>query len=510
MLENATKPLKLALHGMDSRAVKVMMKFLHGSCTGAAIVVNSADDADIDIFDADVPVSKNFLEKCLQESLLKPLIVLSTQDFIHEGVLYLKKPIETNDMLMVLEQAKILADEFVINANESGTPLASKHVEHDFMDFFNDELFDHFASSTWADDPISKKEAIQLRTVLAPDIQEPEPHVPHQVEHNIRSEEAEQVEEQPEPLASSTLASNQHEDQETFKNQHDTSFHSASVQQDIPEITESMLDETEIQVIELSKHQAAMQEAENSFNTYLGQNEKGFYDYIGAIDDVDLNDPLQIINAAYNPKNYFQGYFQIALASCQAKNQPIMLQSDWCPIALLPFTQEVWLDARDSELKAFAEIRLKHKAIATEITAIPIDPKMMNLGGTLDKFHSMDSFSWKLACWTSKGRYPEEINYKLPVYLKHWPNFTQFLITPHALRIAALLIKGPRTMVNVAETLNIKPQYVFVFISAACAVGLADQGRRLADNLVQPPEVAPSKSQGLLGHFAKKMRRNKT
>jgi hypothetical protein len=508
MLENTTKPLKLALYGMDSRAVKVMMKFLHGSCKGVAIVVNSADDADIDIFDADVPVSKNFLEKCLQESLLKPLIVLSTQDFIHEGVLYLKKPIETSDMLMVLDQAKILADEFVMKTNESGSPLASKDVEKDFMDFFNDELFDHFASSTWADNPISKKEAIQLRTVLAPDIQAPNTHIPHQDEHNIRSKEAEQVEEQPEASPSNALASDQHEDHKGSENQQGTSFHSAS--QVVPETSELMLDQPEQQELELSKHQAAMQEAENSFNAYLGQDEKGFYDYIGAIDDVDLNDPLQIINAAYNPKNYFQGYFQIALASCQAKNQPIMLQSDWCPIALLPFTQEVWLDARDSELKAFAEIRLKHKAIATEIAAIPIDPKMMNLGGTLDKFHSMDSFSWKLACWTSKGRYPQEINYKLPVYLKHWPNFTQLLITPHSLRIAALLIKGPRTMANVAETLNIKPQYVFVFISAACAVGLADQGRRLADNLVQPPEVAPSKSQGLLGHFVNKMRGNKT
>lgn len=510
MLENTTKPLKLALYGMDSRAVKVMMKFLHGSCKGAAIVVNSADDADIDIYDADVPVSKNLLDKCLQECLLKPLIVLSAQDFMREGVLYVKKPIETNDMLMVLDQAKILAAEFAMKADESEMPLALKPAEKDFMDFFNDELFDHFASTTWADDPISRKEAIQLRTVLAPDIQAPIAYVPHQDEHNITAEEPEQIEEQPEALAENTLASDQHEDQKTFENQHDTSFHSASVQQDIPEITEAMLDETELQVFELSKHEAAMQEAENSFNAYLGQDVKGFYDYIGAIDDVDLNDPLQIINAAYNPKNYFQGYFQIALASCQAKNQPLMLQSDWCPIALLPFTQEVWLDARDSELKAFAEIRLKHKAIATEITAIPIDPKMMNLGGTLDKFHSMDSFSWKMACWTSKGRYPEEINYKLPVYLKHWPNFTQLLITPHALRIAALLIKGPRTMANVAETLNIKPQYVFVFISAACAVGLADQGRRIADNIVQPPEVAPSKSQGLLGHFMNKMRGNKT
>jgi hypothetical protein len=81
----------------------------------------------------------------------------------------------------------------------------------------------------------------------------------------------------------------------------------------------------------------------------------------------------------------------------------------------------------------------------------------------------MNSFIWKLACWTSKGRYPQALNLTEPVYLKQWPNFTRLLITPHAMRIAALLTTGPRSVLEIIHGLKIKPQYVFIFISAAYA-----------------------------------------
>lgn len=139
---------------------------------------------------------------------------------------------------------------------------------------------------------------------------------------------------------------------------------------------------------------------------------------------------------------------------------------------------------------------------------IQVDPKKMNIRGNLDKFQNMDAFLWKLACWTSKGRYPYSINYEQPIFLKNWPNFSRLLITPHALRIAALLIKGPRTMVNIAQVLNIKPQYVFVFVSATHAVGLVGQARRAADTLLQAQDIQPSKSQGLLGRIMSKLRGN--
>ncbi|MGJ0486806.1 MAG: hypothetical protein ACR65R_20055 [Methylomicrobium sp.] len=243
-----------------------------------------------------------------------------------------------------------------------------------------------------------------------------------------------------------------------------------------------------------SKHQTAMR-----------FDEKGFQAYIGSLRDIDVNDPNQFINASYDPKDYFQGYIQSAFMVCRAKGQIMQLQSGWKPIMIFPHTHEIWLDADDPQLRAFAGIKLNSSS-TSKMSISPVNAQSMGLGGALDKFQSMEAFLWKLAIWTSKGRYPQTIDYSQPVYLKSWPNFTRLLITPHALRIAALLIQGPRTLPNVAQVLDIKPQYVFVFASAACALGLMGQTKREADNLIQPPEVKPRQRPGLLGRIMNKLR----
>ena len=62
-------------------------------------------------------------------------------------------------------------------------------------------------------------------------------------------------------------------------------------------------------------------------------------------------------------------------------------------------------------------------------------------------------------------------------------------------------------MGNVAEALNIKPQYVFVFISAAYALGLTGQARRETDvSLVPPVEIKENKNKGLLSRIMSKLR----
>ena len=399
-MENNKRPLKIALHGMDDRTTKTMMMFLQGPCRGIAIVVK-AEDADIDVFDGDAAVSKKLLEKQSQEIMLKPVIVISLQDFVQEGTLHIKKPVKTSDMVLVLGQAKRLIDELSKKAVEIDKPSAPQAVTEEPRQ------------------PVAEPEMQELKTFVA--------------DNDERNK--------------------------------------------------------------TSKHQTAMR-----------LDEKSFHEYIGSIEDMDVNDPTQFGNASYNPNVYFQGYIQSAFAACASKSQILLLQSDWRPITLFPRTQEVWLDGNDLELKTFAEIKLKHKVSTTTMTISPIDPKTMSLGGSFDKFQSMEAFLWKLACWTSKGRYPQDIDYKQPVFLKNWPNFTRLLITPHALRIAALLIEGPRTMVNVAQALNIKPQYVFVFISAAHAVGLAGQIRRSADSLAQAQDIQPRKGQGLLSRILSKLR----
>jgi hypothetical protein len=246
-----------------------------------------------------------------------------------------------------------------------------------------------------------------------------------------------------------------------------------------------------------AKHQAAMQ-----------LNEKGFSAFIGNITGIDVNDPKQFAAATYNPKDYFQSHVEAAFKISREHGAIMQLNSGWSPIIIFPQTDEIWIDADDKQLRSFSGLVIA-STLNGKISTTPLTFESSSMSRSLDKFQSMDAFLWKVACWASKGRYPVSIDVNHPVYLKHWPNFTRLLITPHALRISALLIRGPRTLGNVAQVLNIKPQYVFVFISAACALGLTGQARRESDVLIaqsQPTEIKATKNQGLLSRIMSKLR----
>lgn len=247
-----------------------------------------------------------------------------------------------------------------------------------------------------------------------------------------------------------------------------------------------------------AKHKTAMQMDEN-----------GFSSFIGIIPGIDFDDREQMLKASYSPKNYFQGYVSSALKVAKEKNRMLQLNSNWKPLLIFPHSHEIWLDADDKQLRAFASLEM-NKATGTKLTITAVDSATSGVGGKLDCFHDMDVFVWKLAIWTSKGRYPKAIDINRPIFIKHWPNFTRSLITPHALRITALLIDGPRTMLNISEALKVKPQYVFVFVSAAYALGLVGQAERKSDELFVPPPVSAKKeTTGLLSKILGKLRTSK-
>ncbi|MFI3188457.1 hypothetical protein BCS42_04690 [Crenothrix sp. D3] len=384
-MDKNNHPLKVALHGMEERTSKTMVMYLQGPCRGAAMVVND-NDADIDVFDADVVGIGSLMAEHRVKKPYRPVIALSLRDGELGYVLYVKKPVKTDDMLAALDKAGVL-----IKQNEHNT----------------------------AQSIVEKSDNVSLKTFV--------------LDNDERKKTA--------------------------------------------------------------KHEAAMQ-----------LNEKGFNAFIGNVAGLDVNDPAQLGNANYDPKNYFQSHVESAFKISRELGDIMQLNSGWSPVIIFPKDNEVWLDADDKQLRAFSGLVIAH-TLNEKISTTPLTFESSSVSRSLEKFYTMDAFLWKVACWASKGRYPNHIDITQPVYLKSWPNFTRLLITPHALRISALLIKEPRTLANVAEVLNIKPQYVFVFISAACALGLTGQARRVADVLIAPStEIKENKNKGFLSRVMSKLR----
>lgn len=407
MKDKLKSPLKIALHGIDGRSYKMMVMYLQGPCKGAAVVVEDLN-AEVDMIDADSTQAKKLLEQKLAESA-RPIIALSLQELTFENILYVKKPVKTDDLLFAL--------------SEAGRILSAKKKPGNQVNSYTENTANRQSQESIA----------QTESGLAPE--------KNQVKKLV-----------------------------TYTNEQKKT----------------------------SKHQTAMQLDEGKFNAY-----------IGSVPGLDVNDPKQFPDAVYNPKDYFQGYVQSALTVAGTKKQVMHLNSGWKSLIIFPHNHEIWLDADDKQLRAFAGVAI-NKISGPGMTLTPAEPNAAPTMEDLEKFHDKDAFVWKLAVWTSKGRYPSALDIHRPVFLRHWPNFTRLVITPHALRISALLMASPRTLPEIAEVLNIKPQYVFVFISAAYALGLIGQAKREADEIIQPAVIKKSEQQGLLSRIIGKLRANKS
>jgi hypothetical protein len=234
-------------------------------------------------------------------------------------------------------------------------------------------------------------------------------------------------------------------------------------------------------------------------------NEGGYTTFLGMLSDIDFNDMSQLRNASFNPKNYLLGYVLSAIKVSVHQGSAYQLNSIWKPLLIFPDTRQIWLDADDKQLRAFAGIE-QNKIHTGNIGLIPIDALATAVAKDPDKFQDMDSFIWKLALWTSKGRFPSDIDPSHPVYLKHWPNFTRLLLIPDAMRMAALLVEGARSPLEMVKVLRVKPQYAFAFISACRSLGILVPAKCKTDEIVISEPPKPNKKQSLFSKILHKLR----
>ncbi|MDD2759157.1 MAG: hypothetical protein PHH11_02565 [Methylomonas sp.] len=234
-------------------------------------------------------------------------------------------------------------------------------------------------------------------------------------------------------------------------------------------------------------------------------NEGGYAAFLGTLSNIDFNNPEQLRNASFDPRVYFLGFVLSAYKVACHENRALQLNSIWKPLLIFPKTRQIWLDADDKQLRAFAGVE-QTKSFASNIKLVAIDAETAKQGKAVDKFQDMDVFVWKLTIWTSKGRYPVGLELDQPVYLKQWPNFTRLLLTPDALRLAALLLQEPRAPLDLIKVLNVKPQYVFALISACQSLGILAKSQRRVDQIVVPePPKQQSKKKGLLSRILQKL-----
>jgi len=252
--------------------------------------------------------------------------------------------------------------------------------------------------------------------------------------------------------------------------------------------------------------------------TAISLSEKGFNKYIGSIMDIDIRDQSQVKKVYYDPKYYLQGYVQKALRLAETKNCVLRLNTGWKPITIYPHNREIYVDADDKQLRLICAIPIKSlssfDALSPGETQGPSVTVVEEKKGQ-DKHNpkmtqNFESFLWKLALWTSKGRIPIGTNLDSQFHLVRWPNLTRLLIIPHSLRIAALMARTPRTIMNLTEILGIRQQYIFAFFSAAMAIGIVEkvEQQNKTVEISTLTEKPPRHSSNFLGNILRRLRRD--
>jgi len=238
------------------------------------------------------------------------------------------------------------------------------------------------------------------------------------------------------------------------------------------------------------------------------EEEEILHQYCGYAQDINPEKSEEIEKVYYDPNHYLQSFFERAVVvSQQFEHGGILIEGLYIPIVLLYQQNKIFCTCQssDNKLRTMTLLPLSHGHL-----------RMTTLNETeLEKYISkhhllsqpLDNFLWQIALWTARGRVPKGTDLHKPVVLLHWPNFTRLIVTPSALKISALWMENPCSLLETSKILEIPQRYVFTFFSAASTLKLAFVDRRLKSRVserqasVQTPNVKRSLFQRFLARL---------
>jgi len=220
--------------------------------------------------------------------------------------------------------------------------------------------------------------------------------------------------------------------------------------------------------------------------------------YVGQASDLDPSAPDAWIRAYYDPAEYFQSHLAHAVTMAEAAGQPVAMTGVWGSWVIPPSNDEVHLGMPDRQLRSLCLVTMNAADVRFELVEPAPVPATANVS-------RRDALVWKVALWTARGRLPKDTALNEPVYLRHWPDLNTLLVTPDAMRIAALWLNQPIDLMTLAAQLDVPQRHVFSFYTACAAIGLAGPARRAADTLVEVPAVSHTGMRALINRLGERL-----
>ncbi|GEM_PF-789269 len=196
--------------------------------------------------------------------------------------------------------------------------------------------------------------------------------------------------------------------------------------------------------------------------------------------------PLENMQIYYNPAECLQGVVDSAAKTASAIKTNVKIEGlrEW--LIVTHATRRTYYSAMQQQLRTLSLITVNPQNVRMIFLSDSELNALLNASPTPIRYQNTTRLMWKLAVWCGRGRLPEGTDIHTPVILKHWPNMTRLLLTPHALQIAALWRKQAFSLLETAHALRIHPCHVFTFYTAAHALDIAILERRQATAAFPP------------------------
>jgi hypothetical protein len=244
-------------------------------------------------------------------------------------------------------------------------------------------------------------------------------------------------------------------------------------------------------------------------NTRLGENEDAIRQLCGTREDVDPNDTKAYGEIYYASSNFLISLVLKAGELARTQEVAVRIELDPKPLIISPGARLILSEINEHMLRSLCLVPVDASTIKLQKLGIEEFIKLKQYAHLEGRIYSYDTFCWNMALWSSKGRLPEDTDPNAPIYIRYWPNLTRLTLTPHAMRIAALWSRQPRSLFNTAEELRIPQRYVFAFYSAAHSLNLVGMTRRAVDFTFAPEPLQASRYRAVLSRLLNRLHLSK-
>ena len=119
--------------------------------------------------------------------------------------------------------------------------------------------------------------------------------------------------------------------------------------------------------------------------------------------------------------------------------------------------------------------------------------------------HTTESFIWTTSLVTHQGHLPVATDINKKIGLKYWPNLTRLESLPHAIQIAAIFHKCPKSLFEITNEMDISKKYIIAFYNAVLFLDFIEQDGRKHSTTPTSIGSHPNKNRGFFSRFLNRL-----